>query len=54
MVIAGRVDTIIPVANMIQSHGHEQTFLYFGLGQGIIVVLLSLFLAAPPPVTRSA
>jgi len=34
---------------MIQSRGYEQTFLYFGLGQGIIVVLLSLFLAAPPP-----
>jgi OFA family oxalate/formate antiporter-like MFS transporter len=34
---------------MIQSHGYEQTFLYFGLGQGIVVVVLSLFLAAPPP-----
>jgi OFA family oxalate/formate antiporter-like MFS transporter len=46
---AGSALTIIPIANMIQSHGYEQTFLYFGLGQGIIVVLLSLFLAAPPP-----
>jgi OFA family oxalate/formate antiporter-like MFS transporter len=45
---AGSALTIIPIANMIQSHGYEQTFLYFGLGQGIIVVLLSLFLAAPP------
>ena len=46
---AGSALTIIPIANMIQSHGYEQTFLYFGLGQGIVVVVLSLFLAAPPP-----
>jgi len=46
---AGSALTIIPIATMIQSRGYEQTFLYFGLGQGIIVVLLSLFLAAPPP-----
>jgi OFA family oxalate/formate antiporter-like MFS transporter len=45
---AGSALTIIPIANMIQSHGYEKTFLYFGLGQGIVVVLLSLFLAAPP------
>jgi len=46
---AGSALTIIPIASMIQSRGYELTFLYFGLGQGIIVVLLSLFLAAPPP-----
>ena len=46
---AGSALTIIPIAIMIQSRGYELTFLYFGLGQGIIVVLLSLFLAAPPP-----
>jgi OFA family oxalate/formate antiporter-like MFS transporter len=46
---AGSALTIIPIASMIQSHGYEKTFLYFGLGQGILVVLLSLFLAAPPP-----
>src|SRR5262249_788859 len=46
---AGSALTIIPIANMIQSHGYEQTFLYFGLGQGIVVVVVSLFLAAPPP-----
>ena len=46
---AGSALTLIPIANMIQSRGYEQTFLYFGLGQGIVVVLLSLFLASPPP-----
>src|SRR5437762_5057431 len=34
---------------MIKSSGYEQTFLYFGVGQGIIVVVLSLLLAAPKP-----
>src|SRR6516162_141212 len=46
---AGSALTIIPIQGMIQSRGYEQTFLYFGLGQGIVVVLLSLFLASPPP-----
>jgi OFA family oxalate/formate antiporter-like MFS transporter len=45
---AGSALTIIPIALMIASKGYQQTFLFFGLAQGIIVVLLSLFLAAPP------
>jgi OFA family oxalate/formate antiporter-like MFS transporter len=44
---AGSALTIVPIAAMIKTHGYEQAFLYFGLGQGIIVVLLSLFLIAP-------
>src|SRR5258708_9479358 len=32
---------------MIKSSGYEPTFLYFGIGQGIVVVVLSLVLAAP-------
>src|SRR5215831_14817991 len=44
---AGSALTIIPIQGMIQSHGFEATFLWFGLGQGIVVVLLSLLLRAP-------
>ena len=44
---AGSALTIIPIQGMIQSHGYEPTFLWFGLGQGIVVVLLSLLLRAP-------
>ncbi len=44
---AGSALTIIPISAMIKSSGYEQTFLYFGIGQGVIVVLVSLFLAAP-------
>ena len=46
---AGSALTIIPISTMIKSSGYEQTFLYFGVGQGIIVVALSLLLAAPKP-----
>jgi len=44
---AGSALTIIPISAMIKSSGYESTFLYFGIGQGVIVVVLSLFLAAP-------
>ena len=44
---AGSAATIIPISAAIKSGGYESTFLYFGIGQGVIVVLLSLILAAP-------
>ena len=44
---AGSALTIIPISAMIKSSGYEQTFLYFGIGQGVIVVILSLFLTSP-------
>jgi OFA family oxalate/formate antiporter-like MFS transporter len=45
---AGSAATVVPIANMIKSSGYEATFLWFGLGQGIVVFLLGLFLLAPP------
>src|SRR5213592_977498 len=44
---AGSALTVIPIANMIQSSGYQSAFLWFGLGQGIIVVLVGLLLRAP-------
>ena len=44
---AGSALTVIPIANMIQSSGYESAFLWFGLGQGIVVVLVALMLRAP-------
>src|SRR5437016_13056886 len=44
---AGSALTVIPIANMIQSSGYETAFLWFGLGQGIVVIIFSLFLRAP-------
>jgi OFA family oxalate/formate antiporter-like MFS transporter len=44
---AGSALTVIPIANMIQSSGYESAFLWFGLGQGIVVIFVALFLRAP-------
>jgi MFS transporter, OFA family, oxalate/formate antiporter len=44
---AGSALTIIPIQSMIQTSGYEATFLWFGLGQGLVVVVLSLLLRAP-------
>ena len=44
---AGSALTIIPISAAIKSGGYESTFLYFGIGQGLIVVVLSLLLASP-------
>jgi len=54
---AGSALTIIPIQGMIQRSGYEATFLWFGLGQGLVVVALSFLLKAPrpgeaPPSTR--
>jgi OFA family oxalate/formate antiporter-like MFS transporter len=54
---AGSALTIIPIQGMIQTSGYEATFLWFGLGQGLVVVALSFLLRAPrpgeaPPSTR--
>src|SRR5712675_2494529 len=46
---AGSALTIIPIQGMIQSSGYEATFLWFGIGQGLVVVVLSLLLRAPQP-----
>jgi len=48
---------VIPIANMIKSSGYEAAFLWFGIGQGLVVVLVALMLRAPeagevtPPAT---
>jgi MFS transporter, OFA family, oxalate/formate antiporter len=44
---AGSALTVIPIANMIQSSGYQAAFLWFGLGQGIIVCFVALLLRAP-------
>ena len=44
---AGSALTVVPIANMIASSGYQAAFLWFGLGQGIVVVLVGLLLRAP-------
>src|SRR5438309_11587237 len=44
---AGSALTIIPIQAIIKASGYETAFLYFGLGQGLVVFLLAFGLAAP-------
>jgi MFS transporter, OFA family, oxalate/formate antiporter len=46
---AGSAITIVPIAQMIIHQGYQQTFLVFGIVQGIIVVLIGMILRAPLP-----
>ena len=51
---AGSALTVVPIASMIKTSGFEATFLYFGLGQGLVVFALGWLLrqpAQPPAVT---
>jgi OFA family oxalate/formate antiporter-like MFS transporter len=44
---AGSALTVVPIANLIASSGYEAAFLWFGIGQGAVVVLIALLLRAP-------
>jgi len=44
---AGSALTVVPIANMIASSGYEAAFWWFGIGQGVVVILVALLLRAP-------
>ena len=44
---AGAAVTVIPIANMIKSSGYEQTFLTFGIIQGVGIFILGMLLMRP-------
>jgi OFA family oxalate/formate antiporter-like MFS transporter len=46
---AGSALTVAPIQAMIKDSGFQSTFLYFGLGQGLIIVILAFLLFAPKP-----
>jgi OFA family oxalate/formate antiporter-like MFS transporter len=46
---AGSALTIIPIQKVIAGMGYEVAFLYFGIVQGIVIVVVSLLLRAPRP-----
>jgi len=50
---AGSALTVVPIANMIKTAGYEQTFLTFGIIQGVVVVVLGFLLFAPPVTVAS-
>jgi len=51
---AGSALTILPISAIIRSSGYEAAFLYFGIGQGLVVAVLSLFLTGPHQVRSPA
>src|SRR6266576_3019348 len=44
---AGSALTILPITAMIKTSGYESAFLYFGIGQGLVVCLVALALTDP-------
>ena len=56
---AGSALTVVPIQNMIRDAEFQNTFLYFGIGQGVIICLLAFLMYAPrkgqvPEVTTNA
>jgi OFA family oxalate/formate antiporter-like MFS transporter len=44
----GSAFTIIPIQSIIQSSGYEAAFLWFGIGQGLVILVLAPLLRAAP------
>src|SRR3979409_658924 len=47
---AGSALTVAPIQAMIKDSGFQSTFLYFGLRQGLLIVIFAFFLFAPKSV----
>jgi len=46
---AGAAISVLPITATIAAYGYQTAFLWFGLGQGVIVLALSQILRAPKP-----
>ena len=46
---AGAALTVVPVNLMIHAAGYQSAFLWFGLGQGVLLILLAPIMRAPAP-----
>src|SRR5262245_32742957 len=46
---AGAAATVYPIIHVIQTYGYDKAFLWFGLGQGAVILVLSQVLRAPRP-----
>ncbi len=45
---AGAAATVVPIREIIASHGYQSAFLWLGLMQGCVILIVSQFLKAPP------
>jgi len=46
---AGAAATVVPIISVINNYGYDKAFLWFGLGQGLVILVLSQVLKAPKP-----
>jgi OFA family oxalate/formate antiporter-like MFS transporter len=46
---AGSALTVAPIQSMIQGSGYQAAFFNFGVGQGVIILVLAFWLLAPKP-----
>ena len=46
---AGAAATVVPIVNTIRIYGYDKAFLWFGVVQGIVILVLSQILKAPRP-----
>jgi OFA family oxalate/formate antiporter-like MFS transporter len=46
---AGAAATVVPIIAVIRTYGYNRAFLWFGLGQGLVILVLSQVLKAPRP-----
>ncbi|MBV8579440.1 MAG: oxalate/formate MFS antiporter [Candidatus Eremiobacteraeota bacterium] len=51
---AGAAITVIPLTMMIRSSGYEHTFLFFGILQGLVILVFSMLLVTPPKAAPQA
>jgi len=45
----GAAATVVPIIYTIETYGYQSAFLWFGIGQGVIILMLAPFLKAPLP-----
>jgi OFA family oxalate/formate antiporter-like MFS transporter len=50
----GAALTAIPISNMIQTSGYQHTFIFFGLLQGICILVLATLMVRPNPPANQA
>jgi len=51
---AGAATTVRPIRWTIDQHGYEQAFIWFGLGQGLVIVLAALIMRFPGTASAGA
>jgi OFA family oxalate/formate antiporter-like MFS transporter len=44
----GTALTVVPIAHMIKSAGYQHTFVFWGIIQGIVVLVMAMFITKPP------